>query len=161
MNKVRLLTAPLIALIRLHWLALCIAAGVLLLYALAGFFLAPYIARQQIEDYVTQTLHRKVSIGEIRFNPFFFDLSVSNFRLTEADDSPLAAFRHLYSNLQLSSLWQRAVVLDEVQLSAPDVAEILRVNVNTVYSRLRLARQEFRAALEGLARDERSTEAST
>jgi RNA polymerase sigma-70 factor (ECF subfamily) len=49
-------------------------------------------------------------------------------------------------------------VLEE--LSAPDVAEILRVNVNTVYSRLRLARQQFRTALEGLARDERSMEAT-
>lgn len=136
MNKVRLLTAPLIALIRLHWLALCIAAGVLLLYALAGFFLAPYIARQQIEDYVTQTLHRKVSIGEIRFNPFFFDLSVSNFRLTEADDSPLAAFRHLYANLQLSSLWQRAVVLDEVQLSAPDVELVIEKDASVNLAKL-------------------------
>ena len=48
-------------------------------------------------------------------------------------------------------------VLEE--LSAPDVAEILRVNVNTVYSRLRLARQQFRAALEQLSRDERTAEA--
>jgi RNA polymerase sigma-70 factor, ECF subfamily len=49
-------------------------------------------------------------------------------------------------------------VLEE--LSAPDVAEILRVNVNTVYSRLRLARQQFRTALEGFARAERPTEAT-
>lgn len=49
-------------------------------------------------------------------------------------------------------------VLEE--LSAPDVAEILHVNVNTVYSRLRLARQQFRTALDGLARDELSTEAT-
>jgi RNA polymerase sigma-70 factor, ECF subfamily len=48
-------------------------------------------------------------------------------------------------------------VLEE--LSAPDVAEILHVNVNTVYSRLRLARQEFRAALERLSRSERPVEA--
>jgi RNA polymerase sigma-70 factor (ECF subfamily) len=37
-------------------------------------------------------------------------------------------------------------VLEE--LSAPDVAEILQVKLNTVYSRLRLARADFRAALE-------------
>jgi RNA polymerase sigma-70 factor (ECF subfamily) len=45
-------------------------------------------------------------------------------------------------------------VLEE--LSAPDVAEILRVKVNTVYSRLRLARADFRIALERFGkRDER------
>ena len=48
-------------------------------------------------------------------------------------------------------------VLEE--LSAPDVAEILHVNVNTVYSRLRLARQQFRVALDQVARDERAPEA--
>ncbi len=125
MNRLRLVTAPLIALMRLHWIALCVAAGLLLLYTLAGFFLVPYVARQQIESYVTETLQRRVSIGEIRFNPFVLDTSISNFRLAEADDSPLVAFRHLYVNAQLASLWQRAVVLHEVQLSAPDINLII------------------------------------
>jgi RNA polymerase sigma-70 factor (ECF subfamily) len=40
-------------------------------------------------------------------------------------------------------------VLEE--LSAPEVAEILGVKLNTVYSRLRLARADFRAALERVA----------
>jgi len=41
-------------------------------------------------------------------------------------------------------------VLEE--LTAPDVAEILQVKLNTVYSRLRLARADFRRALERFAR---------
>lgn len=49
-------------------------------------------------------------------------------------------------------------VLEE--LSAPDVAGILNVNVNTVYSRLRLARQQFRSALEILASSEPRAEAT-
>jgi RNA polymerase sigma-70 factor, ECF subfamily len=40
-------------------------------------------------------------------------------------------------------------VLEE--LSAPEVAEILGVKLNTVYSRLRLVRADFRAALERVA----------
>lgn len=40
-------------------------------------------------------------------------------------------------------------VLEE--LSAPEVAEILGVKLNTVYSRLRLVRADFRAALEQVA----------
>lgn len=124
------------ALIRLHWIALCVVAGVLLLYTLAGFFLVPYIARQQIENYVTQTLQRRVSIGEIRFNPFFFDTSVSNFRLSEADDSPLVTFRHLYANVQLSSLWQQAAVLHEVQLSAPNIELIIEKDATVNLAKL-------------------------
>jgi RNA polymerase sigma-70 factor (ECF subfamily) len=48
-------------------------------------------------------------------------------------------------------------VLEE--LSAPDVAEILRVKLNTVYSRLRLARADFRAALARFANSDPKTEA--
>jgi RNA polymerase sigma-70 factor (ECF subfamily) len=40
-------------------------------------------------------------------------------------------------------------VLEE--LSAPEVAEILGVKLNTVYSRLRLVRADFRSALERIA----------
>lgn len=43
-------------------------------------------------------------------------------------------------------------VLEE--LSAPEVAEILGVKLNTVYSRLRLVRADFRAALERVAAEE-------
>jgi len=121
MNEFRMLIAPLMVLVRLHWIALCVAAGVLLLYTLAGFFLVPYLARSQLQSYVTETLHRKVAVGDIRFNPFTFETSISRFALTEADDSPLVAFRHLYVNAELASLWQRAMVLKDVQLAAPDI----------------------------------------
>ncbi len=47
-------------------------------------------------------------------------------------------------------------VLEE--LTAPDVAEILQIKLNTVYSRLRLARADFRAALAHFA--EREQEAT-
>lgn len=43
-------------------------------------------------------------------------------------------------------------VLEE--LSSPEVAEILGVKLNTVYSRLRLVRADFRAALERVAAQE-------
>jgi RNA polymerase sigma-70 factor (ECF subfamily) len=52
---------------------------------------------------------------------------------------------------------QREVfVLAELeQMSSPEIANALEVNVNTVYSRLRAARQEFEAALKRLrTRDE-------
>lgn len=44
-------------------------------------------------------------------------------------------------------------VLEE--LTAPEAASILHVNVNTVYSRLRLVRAEFRTALERFALQEK------
>ena len=51
---------------------------------------------------------------------------------------------------------QRAVfVLHELdEQSAPEVAEALGTPLNTVYSRLRLARERFRAAVEALQKGE-------
>ena len=136
MNKARLIAAPLMALIKLHWIALCVVVGVILLYTLAGFFLVPYVARNQIESYVTETLHRQVSIGEVRFNPFMLDASVSDFRLKESDGSPLVAFRHLYANLQLASVWRRAAILHEVQLSAPDIELVIEKDASVNLAKL-------------------------
>lgn len=70
------------------------------------------------------------------------------------------AIRALYAILhQLDDDRREVFVLVELeQLSAPEAASALGMNLNTVYSRLRLARAEFDAAVRRhLARDERRT----
>jgi RNA polymerase sigma-70 factor (ECF subfamily) len=65
--------------------------------------------------------------------------------------------QRLYEALGALAEEQREVfVLAELeQMSSPEIAGALEVNVNTVYSRLRAARQEFEAALKRLrSRDE-------
>jgi len=125
MSIVKRFVAPLLALIRLHLVAVAIVAALLLLYTLFGFFAVPSIVRAQLQSYVTEQMHRQVSIGEIRFNPFAFDSSIAGLALREADGSPVVGFRHLYVNAELASLWQRAVVLKEVEISAPDIDVIV------------------------------------
>jgi RNA polymerase sigma-70 factor (ECF subfamily) len=58
--------------------------------------------------------------------------------------------------LELGQELREVFVLSELeQMSAPEVAAALSLNVNTVYSRLRSARKEFEAALKRLrCRDE-------
>jgi uncharacterized protein involved in outer membrane biogenesis len=98
----------------------------LLAYALAGFFVAPRIARSQLEAFVGETLQRKISIGEIRFNPFTLAADIADLRLTEADGTPLASFRHLHVNAELAaSIWQGGVVLKEIALVAPNIEVIV------------------------------------
>ncbi len=61
-----------------------------------------------------------------------------------------ASVRLLHQLLGELDAKQRAVfVLAELeQLSVPEIAQVLRVNVNTAYSRLRAARKRFEQALE-------------
>src|SRR6476646_634157 len=102
-----------------------VCAFVLAAYAIAGFFVVPRVARSQIEAFVAGTLHRKITIGEIRFNPFSLAADISELRLTEADGTPLVGFRHLRVNAEVASLWRRALVLMDVELTAPDVEVIV------------------------------------
>lgn len=126
MSTVKRFFAPLITLVRLHLLALIVLVVLVMLYVVLGFFTVPRIARAQLESYVTEQLHRQVSVGEIRFNPFVLDASIGGLVLREADGSPVVGFRHLYVNAQLlASIWQRALVLKEVELSAPDIEAIV------------------------------------
>jgi RNA polymerase sigma-70 factor, ECF subfamily len=62
---------------------------------------------------------------------------------TEALDLVTRCLEDLDENLRM------VFVLAELeQLTAPEIAEVLTVNVNTVYSRLRLARERFEQSLE-------------
>ena len=110
---------------RTRWILLGASALLLAGYAAAGFFVVPRVARSQIETYVTETLHRRIALGEIRFNPFTFEANIADLKLTEADGAPLVAFKHLKVNAELASLWHRGVVLKELELVAPDVNVVI------------------------------------
>lgn len=73
------------------------------------------------------------------------DSAPSPARLTELQES----IRLLHELLRELDEKKRTVfVLSELeQLSVPEIAEVLAVNLNTVYSRLRSAKLEFEAAL--------------
>jgi len=110
---------------RTRWILLGVSALVLAGYAAAGFFVVPRVARSQIESFVAETLHRRISIGDIRFNPFTLEANIAELKLTEADGAPLLAFGHLRVNAEIASLWRRGVVLKELELVAPEVDVII------------------------------------
>src|SRR5258705_12054732 len=110
---------------RSHRFLVGIAAILLLVYAVAGFYVVPRVARPQIAAFVTETLHRKIAIGDIAFNPFTFAATITDLKLTEADGTPLVAFQRLYVNAEIASLWRRGLVLKEIDLASPDIEVIV------------------------------------
>jgi hypothetical protein len=96
----------------------------LTLFAILGFFVAPPIARRVAEKQLADVLGRRVSIARLRINPFALSVTVEGFQIYEPDGTtPFAGFRRLYVNAQLSSVFRRAPVLQEVALQS------LRVHV--------------------------------
>ena len=80
--------------LRSHARALAVVAALLLLYTLAGFVLVPRLARNAIVQYVQKDLGRRVSLGQLRFNPFTFTVEIHQFALSEADDPDIQAALH-------------------------------------------------------------------
>jgi len=104
---------------RYRW-PVAVAAGVVL-YAMLGFWLAPWIVRGQAVAALEQRLDRPVSLERLRINPFVLSAELGNFRIRERDGSMLAGFDRLYVNFQLSSLFRWAWTFREIRLETPSV----------------------------------------
>jgi len=103
---------------------LTITFGVLLAYALIGFVGVPRLIERAVPDYVAEHLQRKATIGTVRFHPFIFTLDVRDFALTENDGTPIAGFRRLLVDFELSSIWRWAWTFSRIGV------EGLNVNVD-------------------------------
>ena len=96
-----------------------IYVAVIIVYTLAGFFLAPYLVKRQLTDYVSKTLGRQMSVEQLRLNPYALTLDVSGLALKEPDGSPILSFNRLFVNFELKSLFRWAWTFAEINLDRP------------------------------------------
>jgi len=93
--------------------------GVVVLYALLGFLLTPWIVKRYVNNYAVEKLKRKASIAEVRVNPFLFTFEARDFVLEEADNRPIIGFDCLFVNFQLSSLFHWAWTFADIRIEKP------------------------------------------
>jgi hypothetical protein len=111
-----------------QWIVLSVVGVVLLTYALVGFFWVPKFAREAATNYVSTTLHRQLTIGDLKFNPFTFTARASNIKLAEADGSLIASINELLVNAELSSLLHRAYTFKQVRITAPIINTVVNAD---------------------------------
>jgi hypothetical protein len=104
---------------------LIIGAGLVLIYTLSGFFLAPYLVRRFVPQLIQEKLHKKAVIGEVRINPYKFTVAVSGVRLEEPGGEPIAGFSRLFADFELKSLFNRAWTFRQVRLDEPGVSAVI------------------------------------
>ncbi len=101
---------------------LLVAGSALLLYTLLGFVVLPALLKAKLENLATTQLHRTLSIGAIKANPFSLVLNVSDLKLMEPEgDAVFASFDTLTVNLSTESLLRLAPVVQQAQLTKPYV----------------------------------------
>jgi len=90
----------------------------LALYSLLGFLILPGIAlrvaNQQLANYATTP----ATIKRIEFNPFSLELTLWGLNIGEPGKEQVG-FERLYANLQIDSLWTKALHLSDIELDKP------------------------------------------
>ncbi len=92
--------------------------AVIALYSLLGFFILPgvalRIANQQLASYATVP----AKLERLEFNPYTLELTLWGLNIGTPGKEQVA-FEKLYANLQINSLWTRALHLQRVELIKP------------------------------------------
>src|SRR4051812_25471947 len=106
--------------------ALKITAAVLVVLVAAvlifiSFFL-PHIVKNIALKQVAENTGRKITIDRVLINPFGMTLEVRQLQLKERDgNAPFVSFSSVRASVSMSSLWKRALVMDEFKVTAPYV----------------------------------------
>jgi Domain of Unknown Function (DUF748) len=97
-----------------------VAALLLGVYAAVGFWAAPRLLRNALLDEIPKTLVGvKPAVGDIRVNPFLFQVEIKDFSLTGDNDTKLAGFERLFVDFDLSSVWHRAYTFGHIDIASP------------------------------------------
>ena len=98
---------------------------VIVVYALLGFFLAPYVLQPVIVDNVSSKLDRDVRLESIKINPFSLSATLNGFSVAGKHTSQLVGFEKLYVNFQAISLFKKVIAFDEISIVRPQVKIML------------------------------------
>jgi len=115
---------------------LLLSVTALLLYSLVGFILVPVSMGWYLPKYAQQNLHCQAGVDKIRINPFLLTLEMNRFSLQQADGAPLVAFERLFVDLEISSLFRWAVVLQALDLDKPDVHVVVEPDGSINFNKL-------------------------
>ncbi|MCC7596419.1 DUF748 domain-containing protein [Janthinobacterium sp. FW305-129] len=94
-------------------------------YSAAGFWLVPYVIKNQLPKFAEKELARQASIADVRFNPFTLRLEADQIAFKEApgadgkSDAPLLSIGGLAVQLEWKSIVRRAWSLAEIRITAP------------------------------------------
>lgn len=110
-----------------RWLVILgVLAGLVGLYAAAGFLLLPRWLRSELVQLTAKDFGRTLSVGDISFNPFTWTLAISDVSLPDADGRPMISFARLQVAVGIASVPRLAPSLSEIILDGPHVNAVVR-----------------------------------
>jgi hypothetical protein len=101
-------------------------AIVLVLYTVIGFFVLPAIIKSQMLKRLPALTHRRVTIQDVKLNPYALSFTLRGFSLTETNGDEFASLGELYVNFESISLLKRGFVFKEISVKKPS-ANVVRL----------------------------------
>ena len=100
---------------------LIIVAAVIIIYALLGFFLAPWLIDRTATNAVRDNLGVELTLQKVSVNPFVLSLQIDGLELDEPSGEPFLTVERIFINFQLSSLFRWALTFREFHIESPKV----------------------------------------
>jgi uncharacterized protein involved in outer membrane biogenesis len=97
-----------------------IPMAVLCLYSLVGFFLAPWITGWYAPKFVKEQFQCRLDMGKVRINPFLLTFEANDVSLSTPEE-PLAGFKRLFVDFEITRLFTGAATFREIRLEKPTV----------------------------------------
>lgn len=88
--------------------------ALLVLYAGAGFLLAPWLFQRHLPQYLEQKLEREVSVGNVRVNPFLLNMELSEVVIEGRHGPPVIAADRLFVDLGFRGLFSLTWMVDQL-----------------------------------------------
>jgi hypothetical protein len=97
------------------------AASIVGMYALLGFFAAPWALKKTAVETVAETAGAELRLSKVSINPFVLSLLIEGLELDDPQGESFASVEEIFVNFQLSSLFRWAWTFDELRISGPSV----------------------------------------
>jgi hypothetical protein len=95
-------------------------AVLFILYLLLSYVAVNPIAKKLVPNIAEKSLASKASVGSVKFDPFRLKATINDFKLTEKNGAPLAGFKKLIVDFELSGMFDLAWKFKEISIAAPE-----------------------------------------
>ncbi len=93
-----------------------IFVGLLLLYTVSGFWIAPYLIKRELPEFLEQKLGRSAALQEISINPFLLTVELKGFAIQQKKGGRFIGFDEFFVDFELVSVFKQAAVFNEIRL---------------------------------------------
>lgn len=112
-------------------------AAFLVFFTIVGFFVLPPIIKSVLVKKLSQTLHRQVTVEQVKMNPYSLTVRIAGVTIKEKETKDtFVRFDELVIGLDPSSLVRRALIIRKVSLKGPYVHVVLDKNGSYNFSDL-------------------------